>query len=173
LEQFQRDLAYKFGAKRVFTSNREFLIEEIAKYMDSELFIPDSGLKWTMDGVDGIIDTIGSSETLEIGMRIIKAQGKLVFLGVSNPKRCESTPHYFKELELVGSNAFSIESFEGKKAHAFEFFIEFLVTQKIDPSILITHKFPLEEYQEAFDSLAYKSQTQAVKVLFDFSNSHN
>ena len=51
-----------------------------------------------MDGVDGVIDTIGSADTLEAGMRFLRTQGRLVFTGVSTPKRCENTPHYFKEL---------------------------------------------------------------------------
>jgi len=168
--QFQKDLALKLGAKHVFLSRGENLIKDIAYYLDAETFKPDNGLIWTMDGVDGIVDTIASAETLEIGMKILTTQGKLVFLGVSAPKRCEPTLHYFKELEIIGSNAFSIENFEGKRTHAFEFFMEFLETKRIDPSILITHKYPLKEYKKAFDTLANKSESYAVKAVFDFSN---
>ena len=168
--EFQKSLALGLGAKYVFMSSGNNLIEKIAEYMNVELFVPERGLKWTIDGVNGIIDTIASAETLEIGMRVLTSQGRLVFLGVSTPKRCESTPHYFKELEIVGSNAFSIENFEGKKAHAFKFFMDFLMARKIFPSLLITHKFRLENYQDAFNALAHKSQSHAVKVVFDFSN---
>ncbi len=171
--QFQKDLALKLGAKQVFINNKESLIEEVAEYMHAELFIPERGLKWSLDGVDGIIDTIASAESLEIGTRILTAQGRLVFLGVSTPKRWENTPHYFKELEIIGSNAFSIETFEGKRVHAFEFFMEYLAKKRIDPSILITHKFPLTAYKDAFDTLANKSESHAVKVVFKFSNSKN
>ncbi len=167
--EFQKKMALELGADHVFMSSRENLIEEIANYKGVELYTPDKGLKWAMDGVDGIIDTIASAETLEIGMRILITQGKLVFLGVSTPKRCESTPHYFKELEIVGSNSFSVEIFEGKRAHALEFFMEFLATKRIDPSILVTHKFPLKKYKDAFDALAKKSESHAVKAVFDFS----
>jgi threonine dehydrogenase-like Zn-dependent dehydrogenase len=168
--QFQKEMALRLGAKNVFMSSGEALIKEIAGFMKAELLTPEYGLSWTMDGVDGIIDTIASAKTLEIGMRILSTQGRLVFLGVSTPRRCENTPHYFKELEIVGSNAFSVERFEGKRAHAFEFFMEFLATKRIDPSILITHKFPLERYKDAFDTLANKSESNAIKVIFDFSN---
>ncbi len=168
--EYQKDLALKLGAKHVFTSNGNTLIEELTEYMNVELYSPEKGLKWAIDGVDGIIDTIASAETLEIGIRVLTSQGRLVFLGVSIPKRYESTPHYFKELEIVGSNAFSIEKFKGKRAHAFEFFMEFLAAKRIDPSLLITHNFPLENYQDAFNLLANKSQSHAVKVVFDFSD---
>ncbi|MHA2005684.1 MAG: zinc-dependent alcohol dehydrogenase [Promethearchaeota archaeon] len=167
--KFQKELALKLGATHVFTSPSRSLIEEVANYLGFELFSPDTGLNWTIDGVDGIIDTIASAETLEIGMRIIKTRGRLVFLGVSKPKRCESTLHYFKELEIIGSNGFSIENYEGKKAHAFEFFLEFLERERINTSILITHKYPIEKYQEAFNSLARKSQSHAIKAVFNFT----
>ncbi|MFX1304675.1 MAG: zinc-binding dehydrogenase [Promethearchaeota archaeon] len=170
--QFQTETALNLGIKHVFINEREPLIKEIADYMNAELYIPDHGVVWAMDGVDGIIDTIASAETLEVGMRILTTQGKLVFLGVSTPRRCESTPHYFKELEIIGSNAFSIENFEGKRAHAYEFFLEFIANKRIDTSIFVTHKFLLEQYKEAFDSLAYKSKSHAIKVLFEYSENH-
>ncbi len=166
--QFQKELALKFGAKHVFMSSGDELIEEISDYLNLELYTPDKGLKWSIDGVDGIIDNISSAETLEIGIRVLKAQGRLVFPGVNTPRRWENTPHYFKELEVIGSNAFSIENFEGKRAHAFEFFMEFLDNQRIDTSPLLTHNFPLEKYQEAFDALANKRISNAVKVVFIF-----
>jgi len=166
---FQKDMAMKFGADHVFLSREEDqLIDDIASYMDIELLTPDKGYKWSISGVDGIIDNIASAKTLEVGSRILESQGRLVFPGVNTPKRCEITPHYFKELEIIGSNAFSIEEFEGKRAHAFNFFLEFLADKKIDTNSLLTHKFPLDEYQEAFNMMTNKKETKAIKVVFDF-----
>jgi threonine dehydrogenase-like Zn-dependent dehydrogenase len=170
--QFQKDLAIKLGADHVFLSSGDLLIEEIAAYNNVELYTPDRGLKWTLDGVDGIVDTIASGETFEIGERILCTQGKLVFLGVSIPKRFENSLHYFKELEVIGSNAFGIEIFRNKSLHAFQYYLNFLSEGLIDPQMLITHKFPLNAYKDAFDTLANKSESHAVKVLFKFSNSN-
>lgn len=167
--QFQEDLAKKLGATHVFRTNGEDLIEEVATYTDAKIYTPTNGLNWTIDGVDGIIDTIASAETLEVGLRCLTTQGRLVMTGVSTPKRCENTPHYFKELEVIGSNAFSVEQFEGKKAHAFEFFLNFLADKRIDVSSLLTHKFSLRQYQEAFNALANKKQSSTVKIVFDFT----
>ncbi|MFX1498673.1 MAG: zinc-binding dehydrogenase [Promethearchaeota archaeon] len=167
---FQKDLALKFGAQHVFMSRGEQLIEEIGNLMNIELYTPERGLKWALDGPNGIIDTIASSETLEIGVRILRTQGKLVFLGVSTPRRWENTPHYFKELEIIGSNAFSIEKFEEKKAHAFEFFLNFLKEKRFDLTQLITHKFTLKNYQKAFNVLIRKGESKAIKVIFDFTS---
>ena len=160
----------KFGADHVFLSSGEDqLIEDIAGYMEMELLTPDKGYKWSISGVDGIIDNIASAKTLEIGAKILKPQSRLVFPGVNTPKRCEMTAHYFKEIEAIGSNAFSIEHFKGKKTHAFEFFLDFLAENIIDTTPLVTHKFSLERYQDAFGVMANKKESNAVKVVFDFT----
>ncbi len=171
--QFQKDLAVKLGADHVFLSSGNLLIEEIAAYNNVDLYTPKKGLKWTLDGVNGIVDTIASAETFEIGERILCTQGKLVFFGVSTPKRFENTLHYFKELEVIGSNAFGMEIFRDKCLHAFQYYLNFLSEGLIDPQMLITHKFPLNAYKDAFNTLANKSESQAVKVVFKFSNSKN
>ncbi|MFW9876236.1 MAG: zinc-binding dehydrogenase, partial [Candidatus Thorarchaeota archaeon] len=159
---FQKDLAIKLGADHVFLSSGELLIEEIAAYNNVELYTPKRGFKWVLDGVDGIIDTISSAETFEIGQRILCTQGRLVFFGVSTPKRFENTLHYFKELEVIGSNAFGIEIFHDISLHAFQHYINFLSEGLIDPQMLITHKFPLIAYKDAFETLANKSKSHAV-----------
>ena len=167
---FQSELALELGASKIFTSSSGQLIEEISNYLDLKLYKPEKGLKWVVDGVDGIIDTIASNETLEIGIRITRTQGKIIFLGVSTPKRVENTLHYFKELEIIGSNAFSIETFEKQSQHAFNFFLDFLSEERIDISKFVTHIFPLEDYNKAFDVLTNKKKTKAIKVLFKFNN---
>ncbi len=166
---FQRDLALKFGAERIFSSNGSKLVEEVAKYLSVDTYKPDKGSLWTIDGVDGVIDTIGSASSIEDSLRFLVSQGRLIINGVSTPERCENTPHYFKELEVIGSNSFSIEEYIGQKAHAFEFFMDFLAKKKINLKSIVTHKFPLEQYQEAFNLLAKKENSNAVKVVFDFN----
>jgi threonine dehydrogenase-like Zn-dependent dehydrogenase len=166
---FQKELALRLGTQHVFTSRGEKLVEEVAAVTGAELYTPERGSKWTVEGVDGVLDTIGSAETLEAGMRFLTTQGRLVFTGVDTPRRCENTPHYFKELEIIGSNSFAVERYRGRTAHAFEFFLEFFQQGKLNPAALLTHKFPLAQYAQAFDALAGKSGSNAVKVVFAFA----
>ena len=165
---FQEKFASKLGALKVFNGSQKNLIQEISTYLNVDLYTPKIGLQWTMDGVDGIIDTIASGETLEVGIRILETQGKLVFLGVSSPKRYENTPHYFKELEIIGSNAYGIETFQGERMHAIAFFLRFLDQGLIETSRFLTHTYKLDDYQEAFNTLSNKNKTKAIKVAFKF-----
>jgi len=166
---FQKDIALQAGARHVFMSHGEKLVQEVAAYVGAELYTPDRGWQWAVDGVHGIIDTVGSASSLEAGMRFLTTQGRLVFTGVDPPRRCENTPHYFKELEIIGSNACAIEQFQGQRAHAMEFYLKYAHEKLIDAAHLITHKFKLEQYRDAFDALAHKQESKAIKVIFDFN----
>jgi len=68
-------------------------------------------------GVDVIYDTVGTAETLEIGVRVANSRAPIVITGVGAPARFEWTPLYFKEVELLGSNAFGVEEVRGARLH--------------------------------------------------------
>jgi hypothetical protein len=46
--------------------------------------------------------------------------------GVEPPKRFEWTPLYFKELRVVGSNGFGVESVRGVSQHAMLHYFDFV-----------------------------------------------
>lgn len=166
---FHEEQAKRYGTEQVFLSSGKKLIEEIAEYTGAKLIHPFYGNPWSMDGVDGIIDTLGAPFSLEIDVRILKSKGKIVFTGISAPGRFEWTPWYFKELEIIGSNGASMESFEGKTKLAYEWYLEFVKEGRLDPTGLLTHKFPLSQYQDAFNTMAFEEKTKRIKVVFDYS----
>ena len=89
--------------------------------------------------------------------------------GVAAPRRFEWTPLYFKEISVIGSNAFGLERFEGEKLHAMQIYLK-LVERGLDVSSLLTHRFPLEKWRDAFMTMANRRGTNAVKVAFEFKN---
>ena len=107
-------------------------------------------------------------ETIEIGIRVLKARGTLVVTGVAGPARFEWTPLYFKEVAVVGSNAFGIEELDGRRQHGIAHYLELVATGRVDIRRMLTHTFPLERWRDAFTTLARQGDTGAVKVAFDF-----
>ena len=101
-------------------------------------------------------------------MRVTRSRGRIVALGVEVPKRFEWTPLYFKELSLVGSNAFAVEEWEGRRQHAMEWYLEFLRAGTVDVTPILTHRFALDDYREAFMSCFDQGRSEAVKVLFEY-----
>ena len=90
------------------TSRGAALVEELAAWSGAVLYPALDGLPVTHPGhIDVVYDSIAKGETLEVGVRVLAERGRLVYTGVATPERWESTPIYFKEITLAGSNAHS------------------------------------------------------------------
>ena len=164
----QARLAEKFGAERVLRHQPTLVIvESIASACGAEIARPWNGLPMLLGGADLIYDTVSSPETFEVGLRIANIRGSIVALGVEPPRRFEWTPLYFKEISIVGSNGFGIEEYDGRRQHAMQWYFEFLLTKRIDVTAIITHRFALADYRDAFMTCYAQGENGAVKVLFD------
>jgi threonine dehydrogenase-like Zn-dependent dehydrogenase len=91
-----------------------------------------------------------------------------VQMGVSSPARFEWTPWYFKELRLIGSNAFGVEEVEGERRHAIEHYLALVSSGRIDLTGMLTHQFRLASWRDAFRTIIDQGETGAIKVAFDF-----
>ena len=132
----------------------------------------------TMEGLDGkpmclpgfvdvAYDTIGKPETFEVEVRVLAARGTIVQTGVAAPGRWEWSPLYFKEVSLVGSNAFGVEEVDGTRRHAIDHYLALAADGRVDLDGLVTHTFALTDWQAAFAALADQAHSGAVKVLLD------
>jgi threonine dehydrogenase-like Zn-dependent dehydrogenase len=86
---------------------------------------------------------------------------------VHAPGRWEWSPLYFKEIALVGSNAFGVEEVDGRRRHAIEHYLDLVGSGRIDLRPMLTHTFALEHWREAFLAIANQGDSGAVKVAFD------
>ena len=165
----QIELAHQLGAEHVIsTRDPGEVVETIAELVGAQVHRPPRGLPWLLRGVDFIYDMVGSAESLEVGVRITNPGAAIVVAGVAMPARFEWTPHYFKEINLIGSNAFGIEEYGGIRLHGIEHYLRLVEKEKLDLTPLITHRFRLEQYREAFLGMHSKARHRAVKGVFDF-----
>jgi threonine dehydrogenase-like Zn-dependent dehydrogenase len=164
----QARLAQAFGAERVLAHRPlERLVEEVGAETGCEVQRPWRGLPMLNGGVDAIYDSVGSPETLEVAMRVLRPRGRVVVTGVEPPRRFEWTPLYFKELSVVGSNAFGDETLRGRRQHAMRCYFD-LAREGVDATPILTHRFPLRAWREAFLACLDQDRSGAVKVVFDF-----
>jgi threonine dehydrogenase-like Zn-dependent dehydrogenase len=75
---------------------------------------------------------------------------------------------YFKELTIVGSNAFGIEEVEGVRQHAIAHYLDLTVDGRVDLSGMVTHRFPLTMWWDALLATAHQDRSDAIKVAFEF-----
>jgi threonine dehydrogenase-like Zn-dependent dehydrogenase len=167
----QQRLAEAFGAERALPHRpTRALVEELGRTLGVDVQEPERGLPMLNGGVDVVYDSVASAETLEVGVRAVRPRGRIVATGVSTPRRFEWTPLYFKEISLVGSNAFAIEEHEGRRQHAMAWYLEWAAGKDVDVTRIVTHRYPLSAYRDAFLACHDQGQSGAVKVLFRYDD---
>jgi threonine dehydrogenase-like Zn-dependent dehydrogenase len=159
-------LATRLGAHAVLSPAPGELVAQVARRVGARPLVPWNKREWLQDGPAVVYDTIGSVETVETSLRLLLTGGTLVISGVEPPKRFEWTPLYFKELHVLGSNGFGIEEVRGAAKHAMEHYFDF-ISDGFDLTPVITHRFPLERWDEAVLTLKDARHTGAVKVLLE------
>jgi threonine dehydrogenase-like Zn-dependent dehydrogenase len=165
----QAELAIKFDATLVLPHEpRLELVEALADWSGGVLHTAFAGLPMAHPGgIDVVYDTVARPETLEVGVRLLAERGTLVQTGVHTPGRWEYTPIYFKELSIVGSNAFGVEEVEGVRQHAIRHYLDLVRANRIDLSGMLTHRFPLDRWHDAFRALSAQEDSGAIKVAFE------
>lgn len=160
------------GAETVAHEPAVAIVEEVTRWSGGTLVHPGGeGLPMAYPGgIDVVYDTVGKRETFEVGSRVLASRGTLVKAGVHGPTFWEDTPLYFKELTLVGSNAFGFETVRGVRRHGIAHALD-LLDGDVDLSGMVTHTFPLEAWRDAFATLAEQDRSGAIKVAFDFRSS--
>lgn len=164
----QQDLAWSLGADLVVGHDPELaVVESLAAWSGGVLHPGLAGLPMAHPGgIDVVYDTVARPETLAVGVRVLAARGTLVVTGVHTPGRWESTPVYFKELTVAGSNAFGFETLRGVRRHAIDHVLALTGAGELDLAGMVTHRFPLEAWWPALRALDDPGRSGAIKVVF-------
>lgn len=111
--------------------------------------------------VDCVIETVGGhATTLMDAVSLVRPGGTVVMLGVfDGPSQIPALDFSTKEITMVGSNCYGRSG-----SHTdFEIALE-LLRKNVDPlTALITHRFPLDEVNQAFTAAADK-HSGSIKV---------
>jgi D-arabinitol dehydrogenase (NADP+) len=110
-------------------------------------------------GFDVVIDATGAISVLQDCPRYARHGGKLVIYGVTHETDVMSINPYeifHKELSIIGSFA---------QTHAFDRAIQYLQRGIVQVKDLVTHRYPLDRFQEALDQVDHGQGH--VKVIMD------
>jgi threonine dehydrogenase-like Zn-dependent dehydrogenase len=164
----QAAFARKLGAHLVTAHEpQDAVLEELAGWSGSVLRRAPGGHGKPMchpGFVDVVYDTVGKPDSFEVSSRVLASRGTIVKAGVHAPSRWEWSPLDFKELRWVGSNAFGIETVEGRRKHAIEHYLDLVEAGRVDLSGMLTHVFPLSDWREAFCTIADQEHSGSIKV---------
>jgi 2-desacetyl-2-hydroxyethyl bacteriochlorophyllide A dehydrogenase len=168
---FQIEQATRMGAAHIIYPQDSYA--GIQRATNAHIYKGIAGNQTLLGGYDVIFDTIGNQKTLHHALRWARTQATVVLVGVHlHPMHIDLTPIWFQEINLIGSVGSSVENWPRatqERRSTFEIVVELMEHDQIHPERLITHRFPLNNYQTALITAAGKAQTHAIKVVFDYS----
>jgi threonine dehydrogenase-like Zn-dependent dehydrogenase len=170
LDTFADELATRAGATHLIHGSRRELLEAAAVQLGSSV----RGNRLTgavlEDGYDVVFDCVGSSQTIDDGLRALRPGGRLVLLGSSGEQQMDWSLVWHRELTVHGSGYYGVEDvppsarLPAGRRRGVEVALEIL--DETRPGHLVTHVFPLEEATAALATAAKGPAAGAVKVAF-------
>ena len=168
---FQAEAAKRLGASHVVRATRDVgFYAEIAELIEAGIKQPLIGKCYLMGGVDLVFECVGSAVSLDDAFRLTRNGGRVVVVGLPGKvKSMDWSPIFARELEVRGSYVYNhAEQFQGRCWKAFDLAIHLLTSGKADLGWMVSHKFPLADYQQALDLTNKRRSEKVVKIAFEF-----
>jgi alcohol dehydrogenase len=108
-------------------------------------------------GADVVMEAVGTPETFELCTTLVRPGGTVANIGVhGKPATLHLEDLWIRNLTVTTGLV---------DTHSTPKLLAMLAAGQIDVTQLVTHRFPLEEIEEAYDVFARPAQTGALKVL--------
>lgn len=117
-------------------------------------------------GYDMVYDCVGSGQSLTDAMKYTRSGGTVMEVGTSQIGLVDTAPLWLDELNLLGSNGRAMETYQGRRLHSYEVVFDLVLQGKLNLQGLLTHRFKVSQYREAFATMAGRGASGAVKVAF-------
>ena len=162
--------ARAMGAGQVLVTARHAHQAAIAKLLGADVALPseEPGLSGAVleategRGADLTIECVGgfTNAPLKQSIELTRPQGRIVVVGgFLAPMTLDWLQPLSKELSVIFSSCYSV--LDGR--HDYEIAIELMSSGRVELKQLVTHRFPLSDIQQAFDTADDKS-TGSIKV---------
>jgi len=166
--EWQAELAKKLGASHTFLVNDDGAAKT-TKLTNAYLYEGRSGNRMLMGGFDVIFDVVGIPITLNNALRWTRQRGTVVLVGVNlHRMNLDVTPVWYQEVNLLGAVGHDIVDWHGEAISTFDLALRWMVDDLIQTESLLTHRFPLDDYRQAFATALDKRNKHSIKVAFTF-----
>jgi threonine 3-dehydrogenase len=134
--EFRQDLAKRMGADVVVDPSQRDSVEAVMEATDGH-------------GAEVVLEMSGVPRVIDQGTRMLAGGGRMALLGLpTEPVSLELTDNViFKEARIFGVTGREI-------FRTWETTSTLLATGMVDPSPVITHRFALSDYEQAFEAMA-------------------
>jgi len=112
------------------------------------------------DGLDVVVETAGAIDALEVSTRIAREGGRIATLGIAGQGRELTLPAdriALRDLSLFGSVGYTSQTWARM--------VELVRERLVDLEPIVTHRFPLERFEDAFALMDDRTGVVAKIVL--------
>src|SRR6202166_2201535 len=146
LDDNRLEVARRFGATAAINSANGNALETVTKLTGGR-------------GVDTAIEAVGIPATFELCEKIVAPGGTIANIGVHGTK-------VDLHLEGLGDRNITIKT-RLVDTVSTPMLLNILRSHKIDPKLLITHRFKLDRILDAYETFAHAADTRALKVIIE------
>jgi threonine dehydrogenase-like Zn-dependent dehydrogenase len=164
---WQAEMAVSCGAHQAFLA-RDDGYARVARLTGSTVYAGRGRNRMLLGGLDVVYDVVGASATLHDALRWTRARGTVVLVGVNlHRMTLDLTPVWYQEVDLLGVVGHDVVTWQAESLSTFELAMRWMREGKLEARSLLTHRFPLEDYRQAFTVAAEKDKYRSVKVALE------
>lgn len=156
---------HRAGAMRMWAGPPASVLARAAQHTGAHLLPPRLGKLPVLDGgVDVVFDCVGSEQTLDLAMRMLRPRGTLVMVGTAGRQKVDWSLVWWRELTVLGTVVYATES-DGRRT--FSIVREWLTDDTYPADMIVTHRFPLDRYPDALDTATQGPRAKAIRVALE------
>ena len=115
-----------------------------------------------LGGADITFECAGSASSIADALRVTRAGGKVVLVGMPGEEKVDWAPIWQRELQVTGAYAYGTEP---NRRRTFEMALELL--PELQPDRLAGPLFDLRDYRDAIEYAMASGRLNAIRVAFD------
>ncbi|HST24464.1 MAG TPA: alcohol dehydrogenase catalytic domain-containing protein [Gaiellaceae bacterium] len=154
-------LARLVGPSRIVAYGTREEELELALRLGADEAVDVSAGEPVLGELDLVLETAGAVPAVDLSTRLVREGGRVVLLGIAGEgKTLAALPAdrvALRDLELIGS--------VGYTSAAWTRVVGLLADRRVDLDPIVTHRFPLEEFEQAFELMENRTGVVAKIVL--------
>ena len=131
LLDYRLDFARRLGANHVFHGHDSDLLAQVRRHRPL--------------GVDAVFECAGEQETVDQALALLKPGGAVYLIGIPRSKTITV------DFDLARREELTLQPVR-RQNHCAQLTVDLVAQRKIDPRLLATHAFPLEQAQQALQT---------------------